>query len=144
MAFESGYELKNGRVYALDEANEQHYDAMSAPAFLELVNRAIAESGTSRSASHDLLQPSQRVLAEQMAEALDISGPRISLTVVNLQETTVRGLDFQEAATGDSEWFGFFELLAFVELCRLPFLGGHRNFLLVPIPSSSISGSASR
>jgi hypothetical protein len=46
MAFESGYELKNGRVYALDEANEQHYDAMSAPAFLELVNRAIAESGT--------------------------------------------------------------------------------------------------
>jgi hypothetical protein len=41
IAFQSGYELKNGRVYPLDDANLQ-YEDMSAPVFLALVQKAIA------------------------------------------------------------------------------------------------------
>ncbi len=44
IGFDSGYQLKNGRVYALDAVNEQFYDAMSEPVFLDLVKKAIAAS----------------------------------------------------------------------------------------------------
>lgn len=48
IGFDSGYQLKNGRVYALDEINEQYYDSMSAPVFLDLVKKAIAASQTAQ------------------------------------------------------------------------------------------------
>jgi len=44
IAFDSGYQLKNGRVYALDEVNEQLYDDMSVPVFLDVVKKAIVAS----------------------------------------------------------------------------------------------------
>jgi hypothetical protein len=43
IVFASGYQLKSGRVYPLDDMNEE-YDAMSAPVFLDLVRKAIAAS----------------------------------------------------------------------------------------------------
>ena len=46
IAFVSGYQLKNGRVYPLDAANEQYYDAMSASVFLDIVKKAIVASQT--------------------------------------------------------------------------------------------------
>jgi hypothetical protein len=44
IALDSGYQLKNGRVYSLDEVNEQFYDGMSAPVFLGIVKKAIVAS----------------------------------------------------------------------------------------------------
>jgi hypothetical protein len=44
IGFDSGYQLKNGRVYALDEVNERYYDSMSVPVFLDLVKKAIVAS----------------------------------------------------------------------------------------------------
>jgi hypothetical protein len=44
IGFDSGYQLKNGRVYSLDAVNEQFYDGMSAPVFLDLVKKAIVAS----------------------------------------------------------------------------------------------------
>jgi hypothetical protein len=44
IAFDSGYQLKNGRIYPLDDINEQYYDAMSASVFLDIVNKAIVAS----------------------------------------------------------------------------------------------------
>lgn len=35
----SGYQLKDGRVYPLDEVNERSYDGMSEPVFLDLVKK---------------------------------------------------------------------------------------------------------
>jgi hypothetical protein len=43
IVFASGYHLKNGRVYPLDDMNEE-YDAMSAPVFLDILKRAIVAS----------------------------------------------------------------------------------------------------
>jgi hypothetical protein len=48
IGFDSGYQLKNGRVYALDEINERYYDSMSAPVFLDLVKKAIVASQTAQ------------------------------------------------------------------------------------------------
>jgi hypothetical protein len=48
IASDSGYQLKNGRVYALDEVNERYYDSMSASVFLDLVKKAIVASQTAQ------------------------------------------------------------------------------------------------
>jgi hypothetical protein len=40
----SGYQLKDGRVYPLDEVNERSYDGMSETVFLDLVKKAIGDS----------------------------------------------------------------------------------------------------
>lgn len=42
----SGYQLKDGRVYPLDEVNERSYDGMSEPVFLDLVKKGIVASAT--------------------------------------------------------------------------------------------------
>jgi hypothetical protein len=48
IGFDSGYQLKNGRVYALDEVNERYYDSMSVSVFLDLVKKAIVASQTAQ------------------------------------------------------------------------------------------------
>ncbi len=44
IAFESSYLVKNGRVFALDDAKEQFYEGMSEPVFLDIVKKAIVAS----------------------------------------------------------------------------------------------------
>jgi hypothetical protein len=39
----SGYQLKSGRVYALDEVNERSYDGMSESVFLDLVKKGAGQ-----------------------------------------------------------------------------------------------------
>jgi hypothetical protein len=44
IGFESGYLVKNGRVFALDDVNEQFYEGMSEPVFLDTIKKAIVAS----------------------------------------------------------------------------------------------------
>lgn len=44
IASDSGYQLKNGRVFALDDVNERFYDGMSEPVFLDTAKKAIVAS----------------------------------------------------------------------------------------------------